>query len=112
MYVWLTPSRRPRVRTDHLPGPLYLNHCQTSRLITRDSCALRHGRGGRHFARAFTRFRSDASREGMNPQFGDSFGFSMFVRGTVLEELPATCPRDLKDLAAKQPETGKLFFDF
>jgi hypothetical protein len=54
--VWLTPSRRLTARPDHFPGPRYVNHCRTKRLITCVSCWLRQGRGGRQFAPAFSRF--------------------------------------------------------
>src|ERR1019366_8232984 len=95
-------------------APPSFNHCQTSRLITRVSRSLRQGRGGRQHARAFSRFLSDASREGMTADsYSSRFcGYtSVFFAHSARDHLSgvASLPQSrLKDLEKQIAMSGKF----
>jgi len=76
------PSFRAHSRPEGL-FPRAVNQRNAYLRIVRDSSALRQGRGGRIFARAFARFRMEDSYDGIEAS-------SLPPSTYVLAELPAT----------------------
>src|SRR5712691_11097226 len=65
------PSALAHARAEGLRSR-QVNHRYTNRLMMRDSCALRQGRGGCHLVFAFARFRIEDSCAGMVPSLPPS----------------------------------------
>ena len=78
------PSARAQARPDGRL-PQQVNHWNTRRRIIRASWLLRQGRGGRHFACAFARFRMEAWYEGI-----------LHLLLIALAELPTVLPLPLR----------------